>query len=87
MLWTFITIDVFCTILQITGAGLIGGATSNGKVPSTANNILLAGLAIQTAAYFVCLLLLAVVITAIYRDRGMVQKGEEESVLGYFGNC
>ena len=41
VLWTFITIDVFCTILQITGAGLIGGATSNGKDPSSANNILL----------------------------------------------
>ncbi|KAL2068026.1 hypothetical protein VTL71DRAFT_16124 [Oculimacula yallundae] len=74
VLWTFITIDVFCTILQITGAGLIGGATSNGKDPSTANNILLAGLAIQTAAYFVYLILLSVVITAIYRDRRMVQK-------------
>merc|ERR1712225_222599 len=45
VLWTFITIDVFCTILQITGAGLIGGATSNGKDPSSANNILLAGMA------------------------------------------
>ncbi|CZT05998.1 related to YER185w, Rta1p [Rhynchosporium graminicola] len=74
VLWTFITIDVFCTILQITGAGMIGGATSNGKDPSTANNILLAGLAIQTAAYFLYLLLLSFVIVAIYRDRDMALK-------------
>ncbi|KAH7321608.1 RTA1 like protein-domain-containing protein [Rhexocercosporidium sp. MPI-PUGE-AT-0058] len=82
VLWTFITIDIFCTILQITGAGLIGGATSKGKDPSTANNILLSGLAIQTAAYFVYLLLLAVVITAIYRDSGMVQKAKKSPFLG-----
>ncbi|KAK0116115.1 hypothetical protein ONS95_013147 [Cadophora gregata] len=81
VLWTFITIDVFCTILQITGAGLIGGATSNGKDPSTANNILLAGLAIQTAAYFVYLSLLVVVIAAIYRDRGTAHKAGKNPFL------
>ncbi|KAL5319621.1 hypothetical protein ACEPPN_012676 [Leptodophora sp. 'Broadleaf-Isolate-01'] len=82
VLWTFITIDVLCTILQITGAGLIGGATSKGKDPSTANNVLLSGLAIQTAAYFVYLLLLTVVIAAIYRDHGMVQKAKKSPFLG-----
>ncbi|KAH7393265.1 RTA1 like protein-domain-containing protein [Cadophora sp. MPI-SDFR-AT-0126] len=82
VLWAFITIDVFCTILQITGAGLIGGATSKGKDPSTANNILLAGLAIQTAAYFVYLSLLVVVITAIYRVHRTAQKAGNNPFLG-----
>lgn len=82
VLWTFITIDVLSTIMQVTGAGMIGGATSKGKDPTTANNILLSGLAIQTAAFFVFLGLLGIVIAAIYRDRGMVQKAKKSPFVG-----
>jgi hypothetical protein len=65
ILWTFISIDVLTTLMQVTGAGLIGSATSKQKDPSTANNILLAGLAIQTAAFAIFLGLLTVVIFSL----------------------
>jgi len=68
VLWTFITVDVFSTLMQVTGAGLIGSATSDGKSPSTANNILLAGLALQSAAFAVFLVLLVMVIVLVYRE-------------------
>jgi hypothetical protein len=43
----FITSDAVATILQVAGAAMIGVAESKRKDPSTANNILLGGLAYQ----------------------------------------
>jgi hypothetical protein len=62
------------TIIQVTGAGMIGGATSDGKDPATANNILLSGLVIQSTAFLVFLTLLTIVIVAICRNRELVAK-------------
>ena len=63
ILWIFIVCDVIATIIQITGAGLVGSAYSNGKDPNTPNNILLAGLAFQVfsfAIFILCLVLFLV---------------------------
>ncbi len=63
ILWTFIACDIIATTIQITGAGLIGSAYSNGNDPNTPNNILLAGLAFQVfsfAAFILCLILFLV---------------------------
>lgn len=68
ILWTFISIDVVTTVMQVLGASLIGHATSKQKDPSTANNILLSGLAIQTFAFAIFLVLLTIVIYAICGD-------------------
>ncbi|KAL8655277.1 MAG: hypothetical protein Q9210_000979 [Variospora velana] len=54
----FITADVVATIVQVAGAALIGVAQSNRKSPTTANNILLAGLAFQVFSFLVFLILL-----------------------------
>ena len=51
VLWVFITADVVTTIMQITGAALIGAKTSKHKDPTAANDILLAGLAIQSFCF------------------------------------
>jgi hypothetical protein len=51
ILWVFIVCDVIATVVQITGAGLVGSAYSNGKDPNVPNNILLAGLAFQVASF------------------------------------
>ncbi|ORY14197.1 RTA1 like protein-domain-containing protein [Clohesyomyces aquaticus] len=59
ILWVFITCDVVATIIQILGAALVGVAESNRKDPTTANNILLAGLAFQAFSFFVFILLFA----------------------------
>ncbi|KAK5072239.1 hypothetical protein LTR70_010562 [Exophiala xenobiotica] len=59
ILWTFIICDIIATTIQMTGAGLIGRAYSDGKDPTTPNNILLAGLAFQVfsfAVFIFCLL-------------------------------
>ena len=52
--------------MQIAGAALIGSAESNHKDPTTPNNILLAGLAIQVFAFGVFLVLLCI---TIWRSR------------------
>ena len=78
ILWTFISIDVVTTIMQVTGAGMIGGATSKQKDPTTANNVLLSGLAIQTAAFAIFLILLTVVTFAICGNRRLVAQMRRE---------
>jgi hypothetical protein len=55
LLWTFISADVVCTLLQITGAGLIGSRTSKQKDPSKVNRILIAGLAAQLVSFVIFL--------------------------------
>ncbi|KAK7432459.1 hypothetical protein QQZ08_001024 [Neonectria magnoliae] len=47
ILWFFITSDAIATVVQITGAALIGVRQSDRKDPTDANNILLGGLAYQ----------------------------------------
>ncbi|KAM7188556.1 sphingoid long-chain base transporter RSB1 [Rhypophila sp. PSN 637] len=47
ILWFFITSDVIATITQIAGAALIGVKQSRREDPTSANNILLGGLAYQ----------------------------------------
>ena len=59
---------------QVAGAALIGVAASNRKDPTTANNILLTGLAIQSAAFLIYLILLGVVISAIFRNPVLKEK-------------
>lgn len=51
LLWFFITCDVIATLVQVTGASLVGSAYSNGKDPNPPNYILLGGLAFQVAAF------------------------------------
>lgn len=74
LLWVFISLDAVCTIIQVTGAALIGAKTSNGKDPKVPNDILLAGLAVQSAGFLVFLVLLMVVILKIAADRKMMEK-------------
>lgn len=66
----FVVFDVVTTVIQIVGAALIGTAESNNTSPETANNILLAGLAIQVASFAVFLVLLAVCILRVLQKRG-----------------
>lgn len=59
LLWIFIVCDVVATAVQITGAALVGKAYSDQKDPTTANNILLAGLAFQVFSFAVFILCFA----------------------------
>lgn len=56
ILWIFIVCDVVATAIQITGAALVGRAYSAQNDPTTANNILLAGLAFQVFSFALFLL-------------------------------
>jgi hypothetical protein len=71
ILWIFITCDVVATVIQILGAALIGVAESNRRDPTTANNILLAGLAFQAFSFLVFILLFALF---VYRTRRVALK-------------
>jgi hypothetical protein len=55
----FITSDAISTIVQIAGATLVGVKESRRQDPTTANNILLAGLAYQVFAMSIFVLLMA----------------------------
>lgn len=68
VLWGFIVCDVVATITQIAGAALIGSAESNRRDPTTANNILLAGLAVQTFTFLVFIVLLTVFTVSLSRS-------------------
>lgn len=57
ILCIFVVCDVVATVVQITGAALVGTAYSDQKDPDTANNVLLTGLAFQAfsfAIFIVC---------------------------------
>jgi RTA1 like protein len=69
ILWIFITCDVIATGVQVAGAALIGVSASNGKDPTTPNNILLAGLAFQVFSFFTFCVLLGI---SLFRARKVV---------------
>jgi len=74
ILWTFISLDIVTTALQVAGASLIGHAESNRKDPKAANNVLLAGLAVQSTAFLTFLVLLGAVISRLCRNRVLMER-------------
>lgn len=74
LIWLFVVADVLTIITQVAGAALFGVAQSRlgeGKVPpvsaQAANDILTAGLAVQTAFFTVFLVILAVFLARLGR--------------------
>ncbi|OBS21758.1 hypothetical protein FPOA_08095 [Fusarium poae] len=79
ILWFFITSDVIATVVQVTGAALIGVRQSNREDPTVANNILLGGLAYQVFSISVFVILTA---TFLFRARGEISaRGKKLSVF------
>ncbi|KAL8784574.1 MAG: hypothetical protein Q9195_008999 [Heterodermia aff. obscurata] len=62
ILAVFIVADIIATVIQVAGAALIGSAESDRRSPTTANNILLAGLSFQVFSFALFLLLLSIFI-------------------------
>lgn len=74
----FIACDVLATVVQVAGAALVGSRYSNQEDPTTANNILLAGLVFQVFAFAVFLLLLALTLRRVHiLSRSRTQTGSE----------
>ncbi|KAI1859885.1 uncharacterized protein JN550_011804 [Neoarthrinium moseri] len=71
IIWFFVVSDVISTILQITGAALIGVKQSKREDPTTANNILLGGLAYQVFSLGIFLIL---TITFLLRGHRAIAK-------------
>ncbi|KAJ9616729.1 hypothetical protein H2200_000448 [Cladophialophora chaetospira] len=71
ILWIFIACDVIATVVQITGAALVGSAYSNQRDPTTANNILLGGLAFQVFSFAVFILCF---VLFVYKARKVMSK-------------
>jgi hypothetical protein len=71
ILWGFVTVDIITTIMQVAGAALIGVAESNRRDPTTSNNILLAGLVVQSFGFLVFLILLSTFISSLARDHAV----------------
>ncbi|KAK4187948.1 RTA1 like protein-domain-containing protein [Podospora australis] len=70
ILWIFITSDVIATVTQIAGAALIGVKQKRREDPTSANNILLGGLAYQVFAIGIFIILSAVF---IWRARAQIR--------------
>ncbi|KAI6785029.1 uncharacterized protein J7T54_008123 [Emericellopsis cladophorae] len=71
VLWFFIASDVVATITQVAGAALIGVAQSNREDPTTANNILLGGLAYQVFSMGLYVLL---TMSFLFRARSVIPR-------------
>ncbi|KAK4158917.1 RTA1 like protein-domain-containing protein [Cladorrhinum sp. PSN259] len=71
ILWIFIVSDVIATITQIAGAALIGVKQKRREDPTSANNILLGGLAYQVFSIGIFVILLAVF---IFRARAQIRQ-------------
>lgn len=67
ILWLFIVCDVVATVVQITGAALVGKAYSDQRDPTTPNNVLLAGLAFQVFSFAVFILCYSIFIYRAWR--------------------
>ncbi|KAK7421323.1 hypothetical protein QQX98_002217 [Neonectria punicea] len=79
ILWFFITSDVIATVVQITGAALIGVRQSDRKDPTDANNILLGGLAYQVFSLGVFVILAG---SFIFRARREI-KSNTKNLAGF----
>lgn len=69
ILITFVTLDVVTTIIQIAGAAGIGSSESNQQDPTSFNNVLIGGLAVQTFSFLVFLLLLLLYIRSVWQQK------------------
>ncbi|KAI9655479.1 MAG: hypothetical protein M1831_004896 [Alyxoria varia] len=78
ILATFITADVVATVVQVAGAALIGVAESNREDPTTPNNILLAGLAVQAFSFLVFLILLGVF---LWKAKDLLKSGSAGQII------
>jgi hypothetical protein len=65
----FLASDLVTTAMQIAGAATVGKRESDRKDPTTANNILLAGLAVQTLSFTTFLFILIVFVISLEGER------------------
>ncbi|WVR05323.1 hypothetical protein IAU60_002337 [Kwoniella sp. DSM 27419] len=80
----FVSADVICTIVQVAGAALIGTSESarvrgepSRVSPEQANNILIAGLAVQCFSFTCFLVILSIAITRVARSTYVKSTGIE----------
>jgi len=71
VLWVFVVSDAIATVTQIAGAALIGVRQTNREDPTSANNILLGGLAYQVFAIGIFIILTAIF---VFRARDGINK-------------
>ena len=74
---TFIICDFIATVVQVTGAALIGSAESNGEDSTTPNNILLGGLCFQCFSFLIFCILFALF---CYKARDVILRHSERKV-------
>ncbi|KAK0618824.1 RTA1 like protein-domain-containing protein [Immersiella caudata] len=82
ILWVFITSDAIATVCQITGAAFIGVKQKKREDPTSANNILLGGLAYQVFAIGIFIILTA---AFIFRARREIAKNSLIKFVAAFG--
>lgn len=80
ILGIFITCDSVATVVQVTGAALVGARYSKNEDPTSANDILLGGLAFQVFTFLVFIMLTTLFLYRCIRRK----KGMQERHMGMF---
>lgn len=90
VLWGFVSADVGTTVMQVAGAALVGSSQSSGEDPTTGNNILLAGLAMQTFSFTIFLLVFLMLRVSVAKDRKVDRaavRAKDPFVMAVVGAC
>lgn len=84
VLGIFITCDVLATVVQVVGAALVGVRYSNKEDPTSANDILLAGLAFQVFTFLVFIILTSLFLYRCWRAKLVTQERGMRVFIGAF---
>jgi RTA1 like protein len=84
ILGIFITCDSVATVVQITGAALVGARYSNNEDPTSANDILLGGLAFQVFTFLVFIVLTTLFLYRVFMHKVIVQDGQMRVFIAAF---
>jgi len=84
ILGIFISCDIVATVVQVTGAALVGSRYSNNEDPTSANNILLGGLAFQVFTFLVFIALTTLFLYRSLRDKVVAQEMKMKVFIAAF---
>lgn len=84
ILGIFITCDTVATIVQVSGAALVGSRYSNDEDPTSANDILLGGLAFQVFTFLLFIVLTTQFLYRCFRDKVVAQERKMRVFIAAF---
>jgi hypothetical protein len=84
ILGIFITCDSVATVVQVSGAALVGSRYANDEDPTSANDILLGGLAFQVFTFLVFIVLTTLFLYRCLREKVVAQERKMKAFIAAF---